>query len=161
MERSDRSRDHSARCLQLTILTASRTKESTRCRWPDIDLAARIRGVEILKGGQAWQHVVPLSDQTMILLRSLLVDGKPNSEWLFPARNRRGSMGQCTVRDLLERMDWLEQTTTHVIRAAFKTWATERTNYPREVAELCLSHVQAMRWNAPTSAATSSRSVAS
>jgi len=26
--------------------------------------------------------------------------------------------------------------------AAFKTWATERTNYPREVVELCLSHVQ-------------------
>ena len=26
--------------------------------------------------------------------------------------------------------------------AAFKTWATERTNYPREVVELCLSHLQ-------------------
>jgi hypothetical protein len=32
---------------------------------------------------------------------------------------------------------------THGIRAAFKTWATERTNYPREVIEFCLSHVQA------------------
>src|SRR5260370_226063 len=43
---------------------------------------------------------------------------------------------------LLERMGWNSQTTTHGIRAAFKTWATERTNYPREVVELCLSHVQ-------------------
>jgi len=59
----------SARCLQFTILTAARTKESSRCRWSDIDLAARIRGVQILKGGQAWQHMVPLPDQAMALLR--------------------------------------------------------------------------------------------
>jgi hypothetical protein len=44
--------------------------------------------------------------------------------------------------DLLERMGWKEATTTHGVRAAFKTWATERTNYAREVVELCLSHVQ-------------------
>jgi hypothetical protein len=44
--------------------------------------------------------------------------------------------------DLLMRMGWNNRTTTHGIRAAFKTWATERTNYPREVVELCLSHVQ-------------------
>ena len=43
---------------------------------------------------------------------------------------------------LLERMGWNGRTTTHGLRAAFKTWATERTNYPREVVELCLSHVQ-------------------
>jgi len=44
--------------------------------------------------------------------------------------------------DLIERLNWKQRTTVHGIRAAFKTWATERTNYPREVVELCLSHVQ-------------------
>ena len=44
--------------------------------------------------------------------------------------------------DLLGRMGWDDRTITHGIRAAFKTWATERTNYPREVVELCLSYVQ-------------------
>ena len=43
---------------------------------------------------------------------------------------------------LIERLQWTDRTTVHGIRAAFKTWATERTNYAREVVELCLSHVQ-------------------
>ena len=43
---------------------------------------------------------------------------------------------------LLSRIGWNYRTTTHGIRAAFKTWATERTNYPREVVELCLSHAR-------------------
>jgi integrase len=132
----------SAVCMRFTILTVARTKESTKCRWPEIDLAGRTRGVQILKGGEAWQHLVPLSDQAIDLLKDLLVDGKPASEWVFPARNRRSHLGISAMLDLLDRIGWSEKTTTHGIRAAFKTWATERTNYAREVVELCLSHVQ-------------------
>src|SRR5262249_4062975 len=108
----------------------------------DIDLDGRARVVQILKGGKAWQHQVPLSEQVVELLQGLMVNGEPMSEFGFPARNRRGHLGTTAMLDLLERMGWKEQTTTHGIRAAFKTWATERTNYPREVVELCLSHVQ-------------------
>jgi integrase len=132
----------SAICMRFTILTVARTKESTACGWSQIDMAARTRGVQILKGGKAWQHLVPLSDQAIELLKSLLVDGKPASEWVFPARNRRGHLGSSAMLDLLSRIGWDDRTTTHGIRAAFKTWATERTNYAREVVELCLSHVQ-------------------
>lgn len=132
----------SALCARFTILTVARTKEATACRWPDVDLLARTRVVQILKGGQAWQHMVPLSDQAIEFLKGLLVDGEPAGEYVFPARNRRGHLSNGAMLDLLERMKWNDRTTTHGIRAAFKTWATERTNYPREVVELCLSHVQ-------------------
>ncbi len=132
----------SAACMRFTILTVARTKEATACRWPHVDLAARTRGVQILKGGKAWQHLVPLSDQAFALLQGLMIDGKPVGEYVFPGRNRRGPLGTSAMLDLLERMGWSDRTTTHGIRAAFKTWATERTNYPREVVELCLSHVQ-------------------
>jgi integrase len=132
----------SAHCLLFTILTAARTKESTTCRWSDIDLVAKTRAVQILKGGRAWQHLIPLSDQAIELLQRLMVDGTPIGEHVFPARNRRGHLGRTAMRDLLERMQWIDDTTIHGIRSAFKTWATERTNYPREVVELCLSHVQ-------------------
>jgi hypothetical protein len=43
--------------------------------------------------------------------------------------------------DLLDRLGWSDRTTTHGIRSAFKTWTTERTNYPRQVVEPCLSLV--------------------
>jgi integrase len=132
----------SALCMRFTILTVGRTKETTTCRWSDIDFAARTRTVQILKGGHAWQHLVPLSDQAIDLLRCLLVDGKPTSEWVFPARNRRSHLGSDAMLTLLERIGWNDRTTTHGIRASFKTWASERTNYAREVVELCLSHVQ-------------------
>jgi integrase len=131
-----------ALCMRFTILTVARTKESTACRWSEVDFAARTRGVQILKGGHIWQHMVPLSDQAMELLRGLLVDGKPASEHVFPARTRRGHLGNGAMMNLIERLEWSDRTTVHGIRAAFKTWATERTNYPREVVELCLSHAQ-------------------
>ncbi len=133
-----------ALCMRFTILTVARTKESTSCRWADVDLAARTRSVEILKGGgEPWQHLIPLSDQAVELLGGLLVDGKPVGEFVFPGRNRRrGCLGESAMYSLLIRTGWLDRTTTHGIRAAFKTWATERTNYPREVVELCLSHAQ-------------------
>jgi integrase len=133
----------SALCMRFTILTVARTKESTACRWADIDWANRTRAIEILKGGrEPRQHLIPLSDQALELLRGLLVDGKPTSKFVFPARNRPDHLGSNAMRDLLTRTGWLDRTTTHGIRAAFKTWATERTNYPREVVELCLSHAQ-------------------
>jgi integrase len=31
--------------------------------------------------------------------------------------------------------------TTHGFRSSFRTWAGERTNFPREVAEAALAHV--------------------
>jgi integrase len=135
-------RSISALCLRFTIFTVARTKETAPCPWTEINFANRTRTVQILKGGHAWQHVVPLSDQAIDLLRGLLVDGKPPSEHVFPARNRRDHLSLGAMLDLIERMEWNDRTTVHGIRAAFKTWATERTNYPREVVELCLSHVQ-------------------
>lgn len=88
----------SAACMRFTILTAARTKESTACRWTDVDLDARTRVVQILKGGKAWQHQVPLSDQAIELLQSLMVSGKPASEFVFPARNRKGHLGPGDAR---------------------------------------------------------------
>ena len=130
-------------CMRFTILTVARTKESIACRWSEVDFAARTRGVQILKGGRGpWQHLIPLSEQAIDLLRGLLIDGKPASEYIFPSHNRRDHLGRNAMLSLLTRIGWVDRTTTHGIRAAFKTWATERTNYPREVVELCLSHVQ-------------------
>ena len=41
---------------------------------------------------------------------------------------------------VLERMG-RGDLTSHGFRATFKTWATERTNFPRELVEAALAHV--------------------
>ena len=51
--------------------------------------------------------------------------------------------------------------TTHGFRATFKTWATEKTNYQREVIEAALAHVNGDKIEAHTSAAIYWRSGAS
>ncbi len=151
----------SAVCFRFTILTVARTNESTSCPWPDIDFDARTRCVQILKGGKSWRHMIPLSTQAIGLLQGLLVEGKPVGNHVFPARNRRGHLGTSAMLDLLKRLKWKDRTTTHGIRSAFKTWATERTKYPvRSSSCACLTS-KATRWSAPTNGATSSISAGS
>jgi integrase len=41
---------------------------------------------------------------------------------------------------LLSRMGLAKQVTAHGMRATFKTWATEQTNFQREVVEFALGH---------------------
>lgn len=94
----------------------------------------------ILKGGQAWQHLVPLSEQALQLLNGLLVDGKPASEWVFPARNRRGHLGTSAMLDLLGRTGWATGPPT--ASAPPSRPGRPADQLAREVVELCLSHVQ-------------------
>ena len=90
--------------------------------------AARTRGVQILKGGEAWQHLIPLSEQAMELLRGLMVDGKPVGEYLFPSPRPRRSgemhLGNSAMLDLLERLKWNDRTTTHTTTTGASLQAT-------------------------------------
>ena len=54
-----------ARALELTILTATRTKESLGARWEEFDLNNRVWTIpkERMKAGV--EHRIPLSDQAM------------------------------------------------------------------------------------------------
>jgi hypothetical protein len=66
----------------------------------------------------------------------------PSVNTFSPPAVAGGHLGMSAMLDLLERLGWNHRTTTLGVRHAFKTWATERTNCPGEVGELCLSHVQ-------------------
>jgi hypothetical protein len=43
---------------------------------------------------------------------------------------------------LLRRIEWNGRTTTHGLRSAFKTWASERTSYADEISEAALAHAK-------------------
>jgi integrase len=60
-----------ARCLELTILTATRSSEAREARWSEIDLEARTWTIPAarVKAGKA--HMVPLSDRALELLAAL------------------------------------------------------------------------------------------
>jgi integrase len=125
----------SARALEFAILTAARPGEVLGARWDEIDLNAELWTVpaERLKSGRP--HRVPLSGRAVELLASLPREG----DFVFLGRRTGARPHPLVLVTLLRRMG--RDVTAHGFRATFKTWASERTSYPRELIEAALAHV--------------------
>jgi integrase len=127
----------SARALELMILCAARPGEALGAKWTEVNLDEAlwtVRG-ERMKSGRP--HRVPLSGCAVKLLGELHRDG----EFVFPSVGRNGHLTRWATKYLLRRMGHSELASAHGFRATFKTWASERTSYPRELIEAALAHV--------------------
>ena len=60
-----------------------------------------------------------------------------DSELLFPAA-RGGQLSDMALTAVMRRMD--VDAVPHGFRSTFRDWASETTNYPRDVAEMALAH---------------------
>jgi integrase len=91
-----------------------------------------------MKAGAA--HRVPLSDAAMAIVEKQL-DTRGASPYVFPGPNRNGSgiIGASTLQKLLQRE--CGPVTVHGFRSSFRTWAGERSNSTRDIAEMCLAHI--------------------
>ena len=107
---------------------------------------------ERIKAGR--EHRIPLSPAAIALLRQL-AETKVN-EFVFPGRPGK-PLSDGALLALLKRMK-RSDLTTHGFRSTFRDWAAEQTNFPREVAEMALSHAIGDKVERPIAAATCSRS---
>lgn len=126
----------SARALEFTIHTASRSGETLGARWGEIDLG---RGVWVIPAGRTKagkQHRIPLSKPALTLLKNL--PGKSANGFVFIGNRASGGLGKDALQKALARIR--PGITVHGFRAAFKTWAGERTNFARETIEIALAH---------------------
>jgi integrase len=130
----------SARALEFLILTAARTSEVTGLRWSELDLNKRVWTVpgERMKAGN--QHRVPLCSRALAILDAMKSRQTDVEGYVFPGSKPQKPLSNMVFLMLLRRMNRV-QLTAHGFRATFKTWATERTNFPREVVEAALAHV--------------------
>ena len=132
-----------ARALGFLILTATRTgdivgggrDDAPPMRWQHVDLEQRVWIVPKTKTGTA--HRVPLSDAALAVLDQMQ-PLRDDSDAVFPGLRRGQPLSNSALLRLLERMG--VEVTAHGFRATFKTWASERTGYAREVVEAALSH---------------------
>jgi integrase len=126
-----------AAALEFLILTAARTGEVIGARQSEIDFRVRIWTVpaERMKGKR--QHRVPLSSAAMKVLERANAAG---SEFLFPGLTAGQGLSNMALLKVLERIN-RGDVTVHGFRATFKAWATERSNFPRELVEAALAHV--------------------
>ena len=129
-----------ARAFEFLVLTAARTGEVIGARWSEIDLQSKVWTVPAarMKAGKA--HRVPLCPRAGAILHAIRPDGVRQDTLVFPGSKHQKPQSNMVFLMSLRRMK-LGHLTAHGFRATFKTWATERTNFPREVIEAALAHV--------------------
>ena len=125
-----------ARLLTFTILTAARTGEAIGARWLELDLNAGLWTVpgERMKGGA--EHRVPLSKPALAVLAQMR---GLDETFVFPGGRRGKPLSNMAMLVLLRRMD-RSDLTVHGFRSSFRDWASETTDFPREVVEMALAH---------------------
>ena len=127
----------SAVALEFTILTAARVSEVLECPWSEIDLKAKVWTVppaRMMKAGR--EHRVPLSPRALEILAEMAKLRR--GDLVFPSFKADKPMSDMALSALYKRMG--VKATTHGFRSSFRDWAGETTTFPREVAELALSH---------------------
>jgi integrase len=126
------------RALEFVILTACRTAEVLGAQWHEVDLTNAVWTIpaERMKVGKA--HKVPLSTQAVALLKRM--EDVRESDTVFPGYSRKQpTLHAGALIQSLRKMGH-GAITTHGFRSAFRDWAAECTDHPREVAELSLAH---------------------
>lgn len=121
--------------LGFTVLTAVRSGEARLARWREFDLEAKTWTIPAERTKMNTVHVVPLTDEAIALLPA---PDKPDA-LVFPGTKRGEPLSDATMLKALRTLRD-DDATVHGLRASFRTWCAEATDYPREIAEAALGH---------------------
>jgi len=126
--------------LRFTILTAARTGDVRFAVWSEIDFENKIWTIpsERMKGGK--EHRVPLSPEAVKILKEQ--KKKRINDFIFPGPAKDKAFSENAMLTVLKDMGYKGTITVHGFRSSFKVWASEMTDYPNEVSEFALAHVQ-------------------
>jgi len=125
-----------ARALEFAILTAARSGEVRGATWGEIDLRAGVWKIPAGRMKAGKEHRVPLSQEAIRVLK-----GQPQGNGaalVFPAPRVDGPLSDMTLSAVLRRMG--VKAVPHGFRSTFRDWASERTSYPGDMAEMALAH---------------------
>ena len=120
--------------LELQILTATRPGEVVGARWEEFDLKNALWAIPAERMKAKKEHVVPLSEQAVSLLKSL----PETSEYVFPGLKPGRHITTAAAMKCTKGIR--EGVTNHGFRSTFRDWAADQTNFPREVCEHALAH---------------------
>lgn len=124
-----------ARALEFAILTAARSGEVRGMQWEELDRATKTWTVPAARMKAGKEHRVPLSDKAMAIINTRpTIEG---NDFVF-ASPRGNQLSDMSLTEVMRRMNI--DAVPHGFRSTFRDWAAERTNYPREVAEMALAH---------------------
>jgi integrase len=124
--------------LEFLVLTASRSGEARGALWSEIDFAAKVWTIPALRMKAKRPHRVALSARSLEVLQQ--ARGLSEGEGLvFPGTIKGKPLSDMTLIKLVRELGY--PIDIHGFRTSFRTWAQERTTFPREVAEAALAHM--------------------
>ena len=128
-----------AKCLEFLVLTGVRLDEARKATWSEVDFEARTWTIprERMKKGDR-EHRVPLSPAALAILKDMY--RARCSDYVFPGSRQALAMGKNQPWKLMKRLMGDVEMTVHGFRSSFRDWASERTSFPNEVAEMALAH---------------------
>jgi integrase len=125
----------SARALEFTILTASRTKPIRFMTWNQIDIGNKVWIVPASLMKTKKEFRIALSEQALDLLSTL-----PHiDDYVFPGGKTGKPMSENAMLSLLNRMN-RNDITVHGFRSTFRDWVGEATEFDTQLAEYALAH---------------------
>lgn len=130
-----------ARALEFAILTAARSGEVRGARWEEFNLTDRIWTVPASRMKAGKDHVVPLSDAAVAVIKNmkkLRMDDSP-AGFVFPGAKEGKPLSDMSLTKPLRTMGRADLT-AHGFRSTFRDWCAELTAYPSELAEMALAH---------------------
>jgi integrase len=132
-----------ARSLEFLAMTASRSGEIRGAKWDEIDLESGLWIIPAERMKMSREHRVPLTNGANALLAAL--PRFEGSNYVFPAA-KGGMISDMTISAVMRRQGFTDARTgrtavPHGLRSTFRDWVAERTEYPREMAEIALAHM--------------------
>lgn len=130
------------------LLTFTRSIETINAHWDEIDFDENLWRIPAAKMKMKRDHLVPLTETTQALLRSI----EPlTRKWghVFPGADKRKPMGSSTINAALRYATGHSygQITSHDFRATASTWLHE-AGFNHDVIELQLAHVSGNKTSA-------------
>ena len=109
----------------------------TGATWAEIDLQERVWTLPASRMKAGREHRVPLSAEALAILaaRREVMFG----DLVFPGWRNGKPLAASSMLRVLRRAGY-GSATVHGFRSTFRDWTAERTDTPRDVAEMALAH---------------------
>jgi integrase len=122
--------------LEFLILTVARTSEVLKAQWSEVDFQNQLWTVPKVRMKAGKEHVVPLSNRAMELLRHQ--QGVSNgSQYIFTGYSDKPLANKTMLHSL---RGMCIKDSVHGFRSTFRDWAGDTTTFQREIIEECLAH---------------------
>lgn len=124
-------------CLRFIALTGVRSGEARGAKWSELDLDERTWTIPAARMKTGVSHRVPLPEAAVRILESMRAL-RGASDLVFPSAQGK-ALSPSTLVKALRAIGY--SATVHGFRTSFRTWAAEKADTTRDIAEMCLAHV--------------------